>query len=70
MIVAYIATQGSHWLPVELPGLPRAAKLMFQASKMLVRGSKLVLGQPRQPLENRASIEYHYPSKTHIIVHV
>ena len=68
MFVPYTASQGSHWLPVELPGHPRAAKLMFKASKMLVRGSKLVLGQPSQPLENRANIEYHCPSKTHIIV--
>ena len=46
MFVPYTASQGSHWLPVELPGHPRAAKLMFKASKMLVRGSKLVLAQP------------------------
>ena len=58
MFVPYTASQGRHGLPVELPGHPRAAKLMFKASKMLVRGSKLVLGQPNQPLKNHANTEY------------
>ena len=58
MIVAYVASQGSHWLPVKLSGHPRAAKLMFKASKMLVRGSKLVLGQPSQPLKKHANTSY------------
>ena len=58
MFVPYTASQGSHWLPGELPGYPRAAKLMFKAFKMLVRGSKLVLGQPSQPLKKHANTSY------------
>ena len=53
MFVPYAASQGNHWLTVELQGPPRAAKLMFKASKMLVRGFKLVLGQSGKPLENK-----------------
>ena len=56
MFVPYTASQGSHWLPVELPGHPRAGKFMFKASKMLVRSSKLVLGQPSQPLKKTVQI--------------
>ena len=64
MFVPYTASQGSHWLTVELPGPPRAAKLMFKASKMLVRGFKLVLGQTGNPLENKQISDVCYACAT------
>ena len=58
MFAPYTASQGSHWLPVELPGHPRAAKLIFKASKKLVRGTNMVLGQSSHPLKNCANTQY------------